>query len=104
MVTHRRAAIRVGGRHERVVFNPAGRLFRIGCFSDAPGLCEHGPPCAAFSWFDGYAWRVGLCGACGRHLGWAFINSGTAEPSRFYALVLDALIDGQADTGATGQG
>ena len=31
-----------------------------------------GRPCAADSWFPGYAWTIAYCGRCFNHLGWRF--------------------------------
>lgn len=45
------------GAHGHVVFNPAGRLFRVACFHDAPGIQTVGEASGEFSWFKGYAWR-----------------------------------------------
>jgi len=58
--------------HEHTVFNPAGRLFTIVCFKEAPGAALHGTSSADFTWFPGYRWTVALCGACGIHIGWRF--------------------------------
>jgi hypothetical protein len=36
----------------------------------------------------GYAWQVGLCRACGVHLGWGFV----LEAARFYGLIVERLL------------
>jgi hypothetical protein len=58
--------------HEHTVFNPAGRLFTILCFQDAPGTSWIGAPSHDFTWFPGYHWTVALCTNCGIHVGWRF--------------------------------
>ena len=77
------------GSHEHVVFNPAGLMFRVLCFRDAPGAGTQGPASGLFSWFPGYVWRLALCRACDAHLGWRY--EGSAEPRIFFGLIRDAL-------------
>ncbi|MGQ9365383.1 cereblon family protein [Azospirillum sp. ST 5-10] len=88
-VTRGRWEIAVGGDHQRTVFNPAGIVFRILCFGEAPGAGAVGAPTADFSWFAGYAWSVALCRSCGAHLGWRFVGEG--PPPLFFALIRAAL-------------
>lgn len=85
------------GAHERSVFNPAGLVFRIGCFREAPGVAEFGPTTTEFTWFRGYAWSIGLCRSCGVHLGWRY--EGSLEPAVFFGLVKAQLVveEGPAD-------
>jgi len=64
-----------GDDHEHVFFNPAGMMFRVLCFKEAPGVARHGAPSDEFSWFKGYAWRVSACSGCGDHLGWQFSSA-----------------------------
>jgi len=75
--------------HEHTVFNPAGMVFTIGCFRDAPGSWSTGQPNDQFSWFPGYRWRLSLCEGCGKHLGWLFTGSGPFPA--FYGLILNRL-------------
>ncbi|MFO0616128.1 MAG: cereblon family protein [Polyangiaceae bacterium] len=72
--------------HDRV--NPAGFVFRIACYARADGARPEGPASLEFAWFPRAAWRVGLCAACGAHLGWFF---GGDAP--FVGLRVDAVID-----------
>lgn len=88
-VTSARARCEVGGAHEHTFMNPAGLVFRIGCFSEAPGCTAIGPPSTEWSWFAGAAWRVALCASCRTHLGWSFEGEGAG---RFWGLVLDRLL------------
>jgi hypothetical protein len=92
-VTSRDAAIEVDGAHEHVRSNPAGFEFEIGCFRDAPGCAADGPASEEWSWFPGYAWRVGLCVGCRVHLGWVFVLA-----SAVYGLIVERLV---VDEGAT---
>ncbi|HEQ71279.1 MAG TPA: hypothetical protein ENN69_02220 [Spirochaetia bacterium] len=87
-ITNRRETIRENGSFEHVLTNPAGVVYRIGCFQNANGCTTGGEETHFFSWFPGYAWRLAHCAACGTHLGWRF--SGT-HGRRFFALVLDRL-------------
>lgn len=86
--------ISVNGAHEHVVFNPAGRLFRVWCFSEAPGAAAFGPPSLDFTWFRGHAWQIALCQACDSHLGWRFTTAGTHA---FHGLSAAALVVREGD-------
>lgn len=79
--------IDVDGKHEHSFINPAGVIYRIGCFGAAVGVVEVGEASAEFTWFAGHAWCIALCGGCERHLGWSFHGG----ESRFYGLVLNQL-------------
>lgn len=88
LLTRMRWAVDVGG-HERVFINPAGRVFRLACFREAPGAEVVGTPTDEHSWFPGYTWNFALCLGCGQHLGWRFI--GEASPPVFFGLIKTAL-------------
>ena len=81
--------IRVAESHEHSFINPHGYLFRIGCFSRAPGCAAHGEEQAAYSWFPGHSWRIALCAHCGVHLGWVF----RSEDAGFHGLILERLVE-----------
>lgn len=85
-VTRRRFAEQRRGDHEHTVFNPAGRVFTIRCFADAPGATPVGGSTDEFSWFPGYAWRIAVCHECAAHLGWTFEGM-----DAFFGLIKDAL-------------
>ncbi len=95
-VTRQRWRIAVNGAHEHVVFNPAGRLFRIGCFAAADGAAAVGAPTLAFTWFKGFAWRVATCAGCGGHLGWRYAGDGGGD---FFGLILNALSETPKNSG-----
>lgn len=88
LVTRGRWSIDMGG-HERVFINPAGRVFRIRCFDDAPGVENIGTPTLEHTWFPGYAWTFAHCRGCTRHIGWCFV--GDKAPHEFYGLIKSAL-------------
>lgn len=79
------------GTHEHVFFNPAGILFRIGCFATAPGCRGIGPYETHFTWFPGHAWQTVVCRGCAAHLGWSFVG-----PTRFSGLILDRLVESRS--------
>lgn len=78
------------GRHEHVFANPDDVVFRIGCFSRAPGCRAVGAATRRWSWFPGCSWRVAVCGACGVHLGWLYSCVGG---ERFHGLILAHLVE-----------
>jgi len=78
--------IDIAGAHSHTCTNPHGIVYRIGCFSAAPGCSEVGPVVREFSWFTGYRWQVAVCGNCQEHLGWYFRGE---QP--FYGLIHDRL-------------
>jgi hypothetical protein len=75
------------GAAERAFVNPEGIEFVIIGFRDAPGCRPFGASSTYWSWFEGFAWRVALCGGCGAHLGWSF-ESGAR---RFHGLIVRRL-------------
>lgn len=89
-ITTSNHVVEVEGKHRHTFFNPAGVLFEIGCFSDAPGSEIWGVPTTEFAWFKGFAWRFTNCAGCHNHIGWQFLSG--ADRS-FYGLVLNRLTD-----------
>jgi hypothetical protein len=81
--------------HEHVVFNPAGVVFRLLCFREAPGVFDHGDPTDEFSWFKGYLWNFAHCRGCGQHMGWRF--TAEADPPLFFGLIKGKLTDKPPD-------
>jgi hypothetical protein len=88
-ITHDSERTEVDGAHESVRVNLAGMVFRVGCFSRAPGCRPVGEITANWTWFAGHTWQVVVCGRCGDHLGWLYRGA-----SRFYGLLLDHLTAG----------
>ena len=87
VVTGKDMKIQVSGRHAHTFFNPAGIVFELGCFRDAPGCLVVVFPSSEFTWFPGHLWRIALCRRCRIHLGWLFAMEG----STFYGLILSKL-------------
>ena len=83
--------IEIDGQHAHTFTNPAGIVYRIGCFSEASGCFNFGEPTEEFTWFPGFAWSYANCLKCFMHLGW-FFQSGDRH---FYGLILNHLIAGQ---------
>lgn len=75
------------GKHLHTFFNPAGVVYEIGCFRDAPGCLVHGPVSREFSWFAEHGWQVAFCTVCLEHLGWYFSSSQNA----FFGLIINRL-------------
>ena len=88
VITSPAERIQVQGSHSHTFSNPAGLLFKIGCFSRVKGCVDASPLEAEWSWFRGYAWQVVLCSACAGHLGWRY----TGQSDSFYGLILDRLM------------
>ena len=72
LVTRSRWAVARNGDHQHTVFNPAGVVFTIRCFNEAPGVAAKGTPTDEFTWFKGYDWQLVHCLGCGAHLGWQY--------------------------------
>ncbi len=89
LVTKGRWRIVMNGDHEHVVFNPAGVVFRVFCFKEAPGAAALGPATTTFTWFKAYAWRLAACTDCGSHLGWRY--EGAETPRIFFGIIGEAV-------------
>jgi len=79
------------GSHEHRFGNPAGIVFRIGCFRHAPGCRRVGEATLQWTWFPGHAWSLALCIKCGTHLGWSYGPGATG--AAFFGLILDRLAE-----------
>ncbi len=86
-ITETRNKTGVNDSHMHTFFNPAGFIYEIGCFSEAPGCWIHGPASKEFAWFAGFSWRLALCDNCTTHLGWFFAS----KSSTFFGLILKKL-------------
>lgn len=89
LATRGRWRIAMNGDHQHTVFNPAGVVFRVVCFKEAPGVGAVGEPSGEFTWFRGYDWRLALCRGCNVHLGWQY--TGEKEPQVFFGLIAPKL-------------
>jgi hypothetical protein len=79
------AKTEVNGAHAHTFINPMGLIFRVGCFTQAPGARPIGDESEDWTWFAGFAWQAVLCASCYEHLGWCYRNASAA----FVALILD---------------
>ncbi len=86
-ITPASARVSRAGAHAHTRINPGGWVYQLGCFAEAPGCVATGPATTEATWFQGHAWRVALCGACGEHLGWRFEGPGDS----FWGLILERL-------------
>lgn len=89
-VTEREARIEVNGKHEHTFINPAGIIYKIGCFERAPGTIAAGAASDEWAWFPGFAWQALCCRSCFEHLGWSFSKAETV----FVGLILERLVEG----------
>lgn len=81
--------ISVSGGHEHTFFNPAGNIYELFCFKEAPGVFAHAPPSGEFTWFKDYKWQPAYCKACAVLMGWRF--TGGQRPRVFFALIQSKL-------------
>lgn len=88
LLTYQRERIFLNGRHTHTFANPHGIVFEIACFRRTPGVGTTGLPSDEFTWFQGYAWQIALCGGCLVHVGWRF----TSPDASFSGLILDRLM------------
>lgn len=87
LITSGDQRIRIGS-HEHTFSNPAGIMFRIGCFQNAQGSVTHGIPIEEFTWFKGFQWCMAHCSGCLKHIGWQYTRSGQEG---FWGLILNML-------------
>ena len=76
-------------KHLHTFFNPAGIVYEIGCFRQAPGCCVDERRSNEFSWFASYSWQISFCCSCSKHLGWFFSGS----DDTFFGLVVERLTE-----------
>ena len=91
-ITTTSSRIELFGGHVHNRINPAGFVFRLGLFADAPGVVAVTEPSLEFSWFSGYAWQIVVCRGCLEHLGWEF-----RDEKRFFALLPEKLVVERAE-------
>ena len=88
IITSEEAEREKSGQFEHTFTNAYGYVFRVGCFSDAPGCIIVGEPTEEFTWFNRYSWQFCLCRNCMTHMGWHY-RSGSDS---FYGLILSELV------------
>jgi len=90
------SAILPEGEMPLVFANPHGVVFELVLLGHAQALRLIGSRTEEFSWFQGYAWRVALCGGCGIHLGWRFEAVRGGSPALFFGLLRSGLVERDA--------
>lgn len=99
-VAERRVNVSVGdgGLHvdcQRLV-NPHGVAFNVFTVADGAHAvvpASAAPAIADATWFDGYAWRIGVCAACGRHVGWLYAPRDATVGAPFAGVVAERVLD-----------
>lgn len=91
VVTKPEEQIEIEGKSVHKFVNPAGIIYRIGCFRNARGCAVLGEPTREFTWFPGYSWSFAVCSNCLAHLGWRY----TSGDSGFFGLVLDNISENE---------
>ena len=89
-VTDEASRVSRGGGFFHTFANPAGYIYKIGCFSSAPGARIVGDYSHDFTWFKGYAWCYLICCSCFAHLGWHFSGPATED---FHGIILERLAE-----------
>ncbi len=89
VITSHDELIDIDGKSTHKFVNPAGVIYRIGCFREANGCAVIGDPTREFTWFPGFSWSFALCSNCLAHLGWFYTSGDTA----FYGLIWDRIAD-----------
>ena len=80
--------IHINSADVHIFKNPAGIIYRVICFSQAPGSVNITEYTFENSWFSGYSWSISLCRLCNNHLGWHY-SSGSEE---FYGLIAERIL------------
>lgn len=69
-----------------VFANPHGRFFELLLVSRVVGGVFDQHATTEFTWFAGYAWRIGSCARCRAHIGWHFEATHEESLREFVAL------------------
>ena len=75
-----------------VFANPHGRFFELLLVTHVVGGVFDRHPTSEFTWFIGYAWRVGSCASCRAHIGWHFQATGSDVALREFVALSRAAI------------
>jgi hypothetical protein len=69
-----------------VFANPHGKFFELLLVTHVVGAVFERGATIEFTWFSGYAWRIGTCVGCRTHIGWHFEATHDASLREFVAL------------------
>ena len=78
--------INIRGRHDHG-FRYFNETVQLGCFRKAQGCIGVQRISNGYSWFQGYAWQIQVCGNCHTQLGWKYMS----EDDNFYGLIFKML-------------
>lgn len=81
------------GGATQTFLNPHGYLHEVVTVRSAEHVTVSGPATTDFTWYPGYAWAIAWCGNCAAHVGWAFSAVEDREPSRFWGLRREAIVE-----------
>ena len=87
VIGHVQDRIEVDGSFQHTCTNPYGYVHHFGCHREAHGCAISGDAHSADSWFQGFHWRLAVCGSCNTHMGWLFEK----RDEHFYGLILDRI-------------
>ncbi len=87
-ITRERFGFAKDGSFVHTFTNPSGYVYKVGCFSNAPGTWIVGEYTGQFSWFKGYLWCYLLCEGCNSHMGWHFSSP---ESAGFHGIILERI-------------
>jgi hypothetical protein len=83
--------LEAGAQHPLVFANPHGKFFELLLVSHVQNGVFDRAATTEFTWFAGYAWRIGSCAHCGAHIGWHFESTHAASLREFVALLRAAV-------------
>ena len=87
VIGHVADRIEVRGAFQHTCTNPHGYVHQFGCHREALGCAIAGDRHSADSWFEGFSWRLAMCGNCDAHMGWLFEKGS----EHFFGLILDRI-------------
>lgn len=79
-------ALDASARGPLVFANPHGKFFELLLVTHVVGGVFERGATTEFTWFSGYAWRIGACMGCRSHIGWQFEATHDASLREFVAL------------------
>ena len=91
-ITSSDARMRINGTENHSFLNPGGFSCNFTTFTHAENVLVHDELYLEHSWFPDYGWRIVVCSACYRHLGWEYdAVRPSVLPEGFFGLLFDAL-------------